>query len=106
MRRLLSLCLTLSLPATAMSKEHVIVQKDKKFNQDAIEITAGDSIVFRNEDETAHHLMYKIDGKRESHKQKSGDPDGTAITQAFSAAGDITVRCAIHPKMKLKIKVK
>ncbi|MFK7873825.1 MAG: plastocyanin/azurin family copper-binding protein [Oligoflexales bacterium] len=85
--------------------EHLVSQKGKAFDKSDLSIKVGDSIKFINEDDTAHHLMYKIDGKRFSHKQKNGDVEGSAVVQNFSTAGDYTIRCAIHPKMKLKLTV-
>lgn len=86
----------------ALAEQHTVSQKDKAFSTKELSIKAGDEVKFTNEDSTAHHLMYKIDGKKFSHKQKQGaDP----IVQKFDKAGKYKVRCAIHPKMKLKIKV-
>lgn len=87
------------------AKQHEIIQKGKKFNTKEISIKTGDELKILNMDDTTHHLMYKVDGKRISHKQKSGDPEGTKFIQKFVTVEKLTIRCAIHPKMKLKVEV-
>ncbi|MDD9952329.1 MAG: plastocyanin/azurin family copper-binding protein [Zetaproteobacteria bacterium] len=83
-------------------KQVTISQKGKKFSEKEITIKVGDEIKFINDDDTAHHLMFKAGGKKVSHKQPKGaDP----FVHKFEEEGKLKVRCAIHPKMKLKVKV-
>ena len=79
-----------------------VVQKDRQFETKEIEISAGDSIHFTNEDEFLHQLYTDSpDFSFDSDPQSPGD----ALDVTFPAAGAFEVRCGIHPKMVLKVKV-
>lgn len=86
-----------------MAKNHLITQKDKQFSQSEITIAPGDSIVFKNDDDTAHNVFTASDGLKFNLGIQKG---GTEASHQFIAAGEGEIRCAIHPKMKLKISVK
>ncbi|MGB0632183.1 MAG: cupredoxin domain-containing protein [Alphaproteobacteria bacterium] len=86
----------------AQAAEVVVTQKAKKFDQKKVEISKGDSIKFVNADSIAHNIHASGAGKFDLGVQKPG----AASSQAFAAAGNYKIRCAIHPKMKLKVTVK
>jgi plastocyanin len=65
-----------------------------------IEIKKGDSVVFWNRDIVAHNIVSKTFDLKVQEKGTDTQP------QRFDEAGEVTVNCMIHPKMKLKIKVK
>jgi plastocyanin len=87
----------------ANAADHAVVQKAKAFSESVIEVSKGDKVVIKNEDDTAHHIMFKWGGKTISQKQEPGD---TPFSFQFDEPGETVVRCAIHPKMVLNIKVK
>jgi plastocyanin len=90
-----------ALPAFAA--DHEVIQKDKVFSQEAITVNAGDTVTFKNEDDVAHNLFSKSDSKVfEIPKQ----PPGSKEAVTFDKAGEVKIRCAIHPKMKLTVTVK
>jgi plastocyanin len=82
--------------------EYEVVQKDKKFSVDEIEVKIGDTVKFINSDSITHHIMLNNDGEKVSHRQLKGDDP---FEQTFNSAGEYKVSCAIHPKMKLKVQV-
>jgi plastocyanin len=83
--------------------EIVISQKGKAFSKDEVTIAPGDTIVFKNDDDTSHNVF----STTENHKFNAGITKiGAEAKQLFSVAGELEVRCAIHPKMKLKVSVK
>lgn len=97
---------------SAFAADHTIIQKDKKFfHKNAagelktiknLEIKKGDNIVFINEDKIAHNVYGKGGSfKFEIPKQVTGQKD----TIGFSETGKTKIRCAIHPRMKLNVKV-
>lgn len=87
----------------ALAKDVVVTQKDKKFSQDEITIAVGDTIVFKNADDTAHNVF----SSSEATKFNLGmQKQGTESKYMFTKAGEGEIRCAIHPKMKLKVTVK
>jgi plastocyanin len=83
------------------SSEHVVVQKDKTFSHSTLSVQSGDTIVFKNDDPVVHNIFSKSDVVTFNEMQDPGDE--TKITT--EAAGTFVVRCAIHPKMKLTVRV-
>jgi plastocyanin len=104
MMRGLSLTLAFSLVSvTGWAKEHVISQKGRQFSQTDLQIQPGDIVVFKNDDDTTHNVFTSSDSmKFNLGVQKAG----TDSRHEFASEGEAEIRCAIHPKMKLKIVVK
>ena len=98
----LAISVLLASSSSAMAGEIVINQVKKKFDQKKVSISKGDSIKFVNKDKVAHNIYSKSAGRKfDSGVQKPGD---TSVF-TFSKDGTFKVWCAIHPKMKLKLKV-
>jgi len=87
----------------ALAEEHTITQKGKAFSTGEITIKAGDSVKFQNDDDTAHNVF----SSTSAHEFNVGiQKSGVAGSQKFDKPGEVEVRCAIHPQMKLKVNVK
>ena len=87
---------------TANAAEHVVTQKAKKFDQKKMTISKGDTIKFVNADSITHNVHSRsAPDKFDLGAQKPG----TASSHTFDKAGKFKVRCAIHPKMKVTVKV-
>jgi plastocyanin len=88
--------------AATYAAQHSIMEKGKVFSEAEITIKVGDTVVFVNDDNIAHNVL-------------STSPDnsfnlgllapGTSAPVTFSAPGEIPIICAIHPSMKMIIKV-
>jgi plastocyanin len=91
----------LSWPAFAA--EHVVDQKNLSFSQSEMTIAAGDKIKFTNSDRTAHHIWTKDNGVNFSSQTLK---PGASYEIKFDKAGTYTLKCHIHPKMKLTVIVK
>ena len=76
-----------------------VIQKDKQFSEESLEIAVGDSIRFKNEDVVVHNLFSK-----EFDFNITQNP-GDETPVVFDKAGATEIRCVIHPKMKLKVRV-
>ena len=113
--KLLSVAFGLSclFAAPNLSAEEIkLFQKSKKFFIEEadgtlkkikkLEINKGDKITFINQDNISHNVYSKGDvADFEIAKQAPGASDSVT----FDKSGKTRVRCAIHPRMKLKIKV-
>lgn len=87
----------------ALAAEINVSQKGKVFNPTEIEVAKGDVIIFKNDDTVAHNVFTAEKGQPFNLKiQKPGEEGKLVVT----ASTDFKVRCAIHPKMQLKIKIK
>ena len=88
--------------AAPVTAEAVINQKAKKFDQKKIAIKKGETVKFVNSDSIAHNIHSRSSG----FKFDLGvSKPGTTASKVFDKAGKFKVRCAIHPKMKVTVKV-
>jgi plastocyanin len=80
-----------------------VSQKDQQFRPKEIAIKRGETLRFINDDgELLHHAYLSSD----TFSFDSGDQQpGSQFDVVFSVAGDYTVLCGIHPKMKFAVHV-
>ena len=97
-----ALIFSLGTASLSFAAQHVVVQKGKVFDVPEIAIKAGDSILFKNEDDVTHNVFsHTADMRFNVKKQEPGSEE--AVT--FDKTGSAKVRCVFHPTMKLTIKV-
>jgi plastocyanin len=90
--------------ATLMSgAPHVVTQKGKVFSVTELTVRAGDNVVFKNEDDVVHNVFSSSTGYSFNLKTQ---PPGVASETSFGKQGDVQVRCAFHPTMKLTVHVR
>ena len=81
---------------------HVVSQAGKKFSEKRLTVKVGEMITFVNDDKVVHNVHSLTKGfEFDLGAQKPGE----SADVSFSAAGKLKARCAIHPKMKINIKV-
>lgn len=88
--------------AVAFAAERTISQKGKVFSETDISIKVGDTLTFLNDDTVAHNVISMSAGNQ--FNLGSIKP-GLSTPVTFKAAGDVQVICAIHPSMKMHVKV-
>ena len=94
-----SAAVSVALAATVVS----VVQKDRAFASQQMEIKEGDSIRFLNADSFIHHVFVKS----ATMNYDSGEQEpGKSVEIRFPTAGTFNVRCDIHPKMLLRVDVR
>jgi plastocyanin len=81
---------------------HTVSQKGRDFALREVVIAHGDSIRFTNEDEFLHQIY--VDSKDITFDSAEQRP-GQAIDVNFPQAGTFPVRCHIHPKMLISVRV-
>jgi plastocyanin len=86
----------------AFAAERSIMQKGKVFSESAITIKKGDVVVFVNDDSVTHNVMSTDSG---NEFNIGSQPPGVSTPVTFDKAGEYTILCAIHPRMKLVVKV-
>jgi plastocyanin len=85
---------------TAAAAELRIEQKDRAFSAREITLRVGDRLTLGNRDDTRHNVF--------SERGAIFDvvqPPGAAHTVTVTEPGDLDVQCAIHPRMKLRVRV-
>ena len=86
----------------AGAAEHKISQKNMEISAKEMTIKVGDTINFVNADNTTHNVYSASENFQfDSQMQEPGQASGVRFTKA----GVFEIRCAIHPKMKLKVTV-
>ncbi|MCZ8157835.1 MAG: methylamine utilization protein [Leptospira sp.] len=89
--------------AVYAAKVHTVAQQDRKFSVAQIEIAVGDTVDFPNQDEFFHNV-YSLSPTKIF--DLGSYTKGSSKKVVFDKAGEVEVRCAIHPEMKMKIIVK
>ncbi len=101
-----SLCFALvilaGLSAGALAATQVIHQQGRVFSSESVTIKKGEALTFLNDDSVPHNIMSATKG---NEFNLGSQPPGTSTDVTFKEAGDVQVICAIHPRMKMMVKV-
>jgi len=87
--------------AAADAADFTVVQKDRAFSVKQLAVRIGDPVTFVNQDSVTHNIYSETKGLEFDVLQKPG----TSHTVRFAQPGVAEVRCAIHPVMKLEVRV-
>ena len=88
--------------AVASAADHTIRQKGKVFSESEITVKRGDELLFLNDDNIAHNVLSITAGNRFDLGLLN---PGELRPVKFDSVGDVKVICAIHPTMKMTVKV-
>jgi plastocyanin len=94
--------LVLVAAAAIAAAVHRVAQKGRAFSVAEIEIARGDQVLFTNEDEFLHQIY--VDSPDMSFDSPE-QPSGRTIEITFPRSGTFPVRCHIHPKMLVIVRV-
>ncbi|RYF12466.1 MAG: hypothetical protein EOO77_17370 [Oxalobacteraceae bacterium] len=85
------------------SATYTISQKGRTFQPSEMRIRQGETITFVNDDgDLVHHAYLDTD----DFSFDTGDQaPGSRIDTTFTKSGTFVVMCAVHPKMKLIVRV-
>ncbi|MBB2960057.1 hypothetical protein [Methylobacterium sp. R2-1] len=93
-----------ALALTGDASSYRVMQKGRAFAPGAVSLRAGEAIAIVNDDgELVHHAY--LDNPEFSFDIGEQVP-GSKTVVYFPKAGQFTVLCGIHPKMKLAVSVK
>jgi plastocyanin len=82
--------------------DHIVTQKGRLFSIEAISIKKGEAVTFFNDDTVPHNIMSATQG---NEFNLGSQAPGTSTPVTFNQAGEVSVICAIHPRMKMSVKV-
>ena len=80
-----------------------IRQHNLRFSQNSIDVAVGDTLTFSNEDDVIHNIGVRGGGDTQDlglQKPK------VSVSHRFAQPGDYGIVCSIHPRMRLKVKVR
>lgn len=92
-----------SLAASANGLDGSVDQRGIRFTKSELKVGVGGTVHFHNSDDVTHNIM-TIDAADEPEDRGLQKP-GEIISAKFDKAGAYQVRCSIHPKMKMTVKV-
>lgn len=81
---------------------HLITQRDRQFSRTEMSVKVGDTVIFRNDDSIAHHVVshtpffiFDLDLQQ----------PGAENAMVFAKPGTVIVGCDIHPRMEVAVTV-
>jgi plastocyanin len=93
--------LSVFFAGSAFAADHAVSIAGMKFNPPTLEVAAGDTVTFTNED-SAPHTGTANDGSFDTGRLSQGQ----SATVTISAAGTFDYICSVHPSMKGQIVAK
>jgi plastocyanin len=102
MRCLISLAIIGGLSTGALAATQVVHQQGRVFSSDSITVKKGEAVTFLNDDSVPHNIM---SGTKGNEFNLGSQPPGSSTDVTFKDTGDVAVICAIHPRMKMTVKV-
>jgi plastocyanin len=98
----LLLVVVAGLSAGAMVGRQTVHQHGRMFSVDNVVIKAGETLTFLNDDTVPHNVASLSKG---NEFDLGAQRPGASTDVTFTEAGEVQVFCAIHPRMKLTVKV-
>jgi plastocyanin len=102
MQSLLSLAIIGGLSTGALAATQVIHQQGRVFSSESITVKKGEALTFVNDDSVPHNIMSASKG---NEFNLGSQQPGSSTDVTFKETGDVAVICAIHPRMKMAVKV-
>jgi plastocyanin len=99
---LLTLVVLSGLSVGALAANLTITQKGRVFSSDSVTIKKGEALTFLNDDTVPHNI---ISTSARNEFNLGSQPPGASTDVTFKEVGDALVICAIHPRMKLTVKI-
>jgi plastocyanin len=99
---LIPLVVAAGLSTGALAATQVIHQQGRVFSSESITVKKGEAVTFLNDDTVPHNIMSASKG---NEFNLGSLPPGSSTDVTFKDVGDAQVICAIHPRMKMAVKV-
>jgi plastocyanin len=99
---LISIAGSAGMCVAACASEYMVGQKGRTFSAANLDIKRGDVVVFVNDDNITHNVSSSSAG---NEFNLGSQALGTSTSVIFTTAGEVDVRCLIHPRMRLTVKI-
>jgi cytochrome c peroxidase len=105
-RTVLALLILVTLPGTAsFAADKSIVQAGQAFSETDLTVAAGTHLKFLNQDDVKHNILVQTGDDDDDAKDMGIQSPGQTIDVPMDKAGRYTIRCHIHPNMKMNVTV-
>ena len=99
----LAIVMFLGLSAGALAAANLtITQKGRAFSSEEVTVKKGEALTFLNDDSVPHNIMSTSKG---NEFNLGSQLPGSSTDVTFKEGGEVLVICAIHPRMKMLVKV-
>src|SRR5215475_14055417 len=102
MQCLISLAIIGGLSTGALAATQVVHQQGRVFSSESVTVKKGEAVTFLNDDSVPHNIMSATKG---NEFNLGSQAPGSSTDVTFKETGDVAVICAIHPRMKMTVKV-
>jgi len=99
---LLILAIVGGLSSGALAANEVIHQQGRAFSSESVTVKRGEALTFLNDDSVPHNIMSASKG---NEFNLGSQAPGSSTDVSFNEVGDVAVICAIHPRMKMTVRV-
>jgi plastocyanin len=97
-----ALVILAGLSVGALAANQVVHQQGRAFSSESMTVKKGEALTFLNDDTVPHNVFSTSKGNEFNLGSQS---PGSSTDVTFKEAGDVSVICAIHPRMKMTVKV-
>src|SRR5438093_7649314 len=97
-----ALVLISAASVAALADDALVHQKGRAFSVAEVTVKKGAALTFINDDTVPHNAMSLTTG---SEFDLGSQAPGASTPVTFDQVGDVMVVCAIHPRMKLTVRV-
>jgi plastocyanin len=97
-----ALVILAGLSVGALAANQVVHQQGRAFSSESMTVKTGEALTFLNDDTVPHNVFSTSKGNEFNLGSQS---PGSSTDVTFKEAGDVSVICAIHPRMKMTVKV-
>ena len=99
---LVTLAIICGLSTGAFAANQVVYQHGRLFSIESASVKKGEALTFLNDDTVPHNIMSATKG---NEFNLGSQAPGSSTEVTFKEAGDVAVICAIHPRMRMVVKV-
>jgi plastocyanin len=92
----------MGLSVGALAANLTISQQGRAFSSESVTVKKGGTLTFLNDDSVPHNIMSTSAG---NEFNLGSQPPGSSTDVTFKEPGEVMVICAIHPRMKMMVKV-
>ena len=90
------------LTVGAFAATEVIHQQGRVFSAESVSVKKGGAVTFVNDDTVPHNIISTSKG---NEFNLGSQAPGAATDVTFKETGEALVICAIHPRMKMTVKI-